>query len=75
VTGQGGTVLNSERRDLHLDVTGKFFSQRAERHWHRLPREPVGAPFLEALKAGLDGALGSLSRGWQPCPWQGVGPR
>lgn len=31
------------------------------RHWHRLPREAVDAPFLEVLKAKLDGALGSLS--------------
>jgi len=29
-------------------------------HWHRLPREAVDAPFLEAFKAGLDGALSSL---------------
>ena len=30
------------------------------RHWHRLPREDVDAPSLEAFKARLDGALGSL---------------
>jgi len=30
------------------------------RPWHRLPREAVGAPSLEVLKARLDGALGSL---------------
>ena len=39
----------------------------------QLPREAVNAPFLEAFKARLDGALGSLSwsvaalpmaRGW-----------
>jgi len=30
------------------------------KHWHRLPREPVDAPPLEAFKAKLDGALGSL---------------
>jgi len=33
----------------------------AVRCWHRLPREAVGAPSLEAPKAGLDGAQGSLS--------------
>jgi len=32
------------------------------RHWHRLPREAVGAPSLEVFEARLDGALGSL--GW-----------
>jgi len=31
------------------------------RHWHRLLREAVGAPSLEALRARLDGVLGSLS--------------
>jgi len=30
------------------------------RHWHRLPRESVGAPSLEVFKAKLDGALNSL---------------
>jgi len=32
-----------------------------------------GAPSLQALRARLDGALGSLSCWVQPCPWQGVG--
>ena len=31
-------------------------------HWNRLPREAVDAPSLEAFKARLDVALGSL--GW-----------
>jgi len=31
------------------------------RHWHRLPREIVEAQSLEAFKARLDEALGSLS--------------
>ena len=29
-------------------------------HWNRLPKEVVGAPSLEAFKARLDVALGSL---------------
>lgn len=33
------------------------------RHWHKLSREAMGAPSLEAFKAKLDGALGSLI-GW-----------
>jgi len=30
------------------------------RHWHRLPREVVDAPFLEAIKASLGGAVSNL---------------
>ena len=29
-------------------------------HWNRLPKEAVDAPSLEAFKARLDVALGSL---------------
>ena len=30
------------------------------RHWNRLPRAVVDAPFLEVFKAMLDGALDGL---------------
>jgi len=33
---------------------------RVVKHWHRLPREAVAAPSLEAFKARLDGALSNL---------------
>ncbi|KFZ51734.1 hypothetical protein N321_01479, partial [Antrostomus carolinensis] len=42
------------------DIRRKYFTQRVMRHWNRLPREAVDAPSLEAFKARLDGALGSL---------------
>ena len=38
----------------------KFFTQRVVTHWNRLPKEVVDAPSLEALKARMDVALGSL---------------
>jgi len=42
---------------------------RTVRHLNR----SYGARSLEVLKARLDGALGSLAGGGQPCPWHGVG--
>ena len=41
-------------------MSGNFCTQRVVMPWHRLPREAVDAPFLEAFKARLDEALGSL---------------
>ena len=38
----------------------KFFTQKVVTHWHRLPKEIVDAPSLEAFRARLDVALGSL---------------
>jgi len=45
-----------------MDVRRMFFTQRVMTHWNRLPREVVDEclPSLEAFKARLDVALGSL---------------
>jgi len=43
-----------------LDIKRKFFTQRVVMHWNRFPKEVVDAPSLEAFKARLDVALGSL---------------
>ena len=57
---------------FRLHVTKTFFTQRA-RGAHTAAQRSCGAPSLEALKAGLDEALGSWAAGWQPCLWHGVG--
>jgi len=50
------TLLDSRKKD----VGKKFFTVRAVRHWHRLPREVLDAPSLETLKVRLDRALSTL---------------
>ena len=45
---------------FRFDIRRKFFTQRVVTHWNRLPKEAVDAPSLEAFKARLDVALGSL---------------
>ena len=43
-----------------LDIRRRFFIQRVVTHWNMLPKEVVDAQSLEAFKARLDVALGSL---------------
>ena len=45
---------------FRLNIRKKFFTQRLVTHWNRLPKKVVDAPSLEAFKARLDVALGSL---------------
>jgi len=42
------------------DIRKKFFTMRVVRHWNRLPREVVDAPYLETFKTRLDAALRNL---------------
>ena len=58
-TRGNGFTLRLKR--LSLDIRRKFFTQRVVTHWNRLPKEAVDAPSLEAFKARLDVALGSLA--------------
>ncbi|KFQ22202.1 hypothetical protein N332_12606, partial [Mesitornis unicolor] len=45
---------------FRLDIRKKFFTVKMVRHWNRLPREVVDAPYLEVFKARLDKSLGNL---------------
>ena len=49
-----GNSLKSHQGRFRLDIRNNFFSERAVRHWHRLPRDVVEAPSLEGFKTGVD---------------------
>ncbi|KFZ56539.1 hypothetical protein N321_11120, partial [Antrostomus carolinensis] len=55
-----GSGFKLREGSFRLNIGRKFFIQKVVRYWNRLPREVMDAPSLEAFKARLDGALGSL---------------
>jgi len=57
-TRSNGFKLREGR--FRVDTRKEFFTMRVVKHWHRLPREVVDAPFLETFKARLDRALSNL---------------
>jgi len=60
VIGQGENDFKLRQGRFRLDIRRRFFTQRVVTHSNRLPKEVVDAPSLEAFKARLYVALGSL---------------
>ena len=55
-----GNGFKLRQGKFRLDIRRKFLTQRVVTHWNRLPKEVVDAPYLEAFKARVGVALGSL---------------
>ena len=55
-----GNGLKLRQGRFRLDIRRKLFTQRVVTHRNRLSKEVVDAPSLDALKASLYVALGSL---------------
>ena len=55
-----GNGFKQRQGRFRLDIRRNFFTQKVVMHWNRLPKEVLDAPSLEAFKARLDVALGSL---------------
>jgi len=58
-----GNGLKLHQGESRRDIRRNFFSARAVRQWHRLPREVMESPSLAVFQSRVDVALRDMGSG------------